>query len=284
MPQASCLLKPASALTTTFAKRMTGPNSDPQAAMLFCIRQLRRKVRVKTISSQLQSFLRVRNIKNIAEMEELKGDGCLQPLGTSYKAGFTVLVRKNAPLARRRFTLAHELCHTFFYESVPEFKFVPHETDEFEERLCDVGAAEILMPEARLRRTCAKIEPCLSTLFVVSRMYAVSIEAMMIRLRSLGYWDCELSFWYKTGTGKFALDRTVGGKQTQWKWIDDSPLQTAWNNSSSSAGHAFVEYTDERGNWYAKPVWFEVQRRSDRVVSLWARRPVATQQTSLFLS
>jgi Zn-dependent peptidase ImmA (M78 family) len=30
------------------------------------------------------------------------------------------------PTVRQRFTIAHEICHTFFYEIVPELKFKPH--------------------------------------------------------------------------------------------------------------------------------------------------------------
>lgn len=47
------------------------------------------------------------------------------------------------PIERQRFSLAHEIVHTFFFE-------VLHEADEpasaLHEELCDAGAAELLMP------------------------------------------------------------------------------------------------------------------------------------------
>jgi hypothetical protein len=74
---------------------------------------------------------------------DLPCDGLIEPIGTTYSAGFRMRLKKNAADVRLRFTIAHELCHTFFYELVPEFKFVAHESDDSEERLCNWGAASL---------------------------------------------------------------------------------------------------------------------------------------------
>ena len=47
---------------------------------------------------------------------------------------------------RMRFTIAHELCHTYFYELVPELKFCDHGPNDEEEAICNQGAAALLIP------------------------------------------------------------------------------------------------------------------------------------------
>jgi len=74
-------------------------------------------------------------------------DGSLEPLGKGFDQGFKLTLNARSPKNRVRFTQAHELCHTFFYQYVPEIKFRPHLEDPGEEQLCNFGAAELLMPE-----------------------------------------------------------------------------------------------------------------------------------------
>jgi len=72
-------------------------------------------------------------------------------------------------------TIAHEACHTFFYELVPELKFIPHERDEDEERLCNWGAAALLMPASSLRRRMKNVAVNLESLDAIAAEYAVSL-------------------------------------------------------------------------------------------------------------
>jgi hypothetical protein len=246
--------------------------------MLILIRQLRRRSRAKHIDAQLQDCLRLRQIKSVVESDALQADGCLQPCGTDYRDGFNLLIRKAAPLVRRRFSVAHELCHTFFYELVPEVKFVPHEVDGGEERLCNYGAAELLMPAARIKRSARNTNPGLAMLNNLCECYNVSMEAMLVRLRSLGLWECQLTVWYRTNAGQFALDRSVGGKTADWRWVDDSLLSATWETGSPTNGQTFVEYTDQHGGLRVRPVWYEMTRRGDHILSLWAPRPIGPER------
>ena len=75
-----------------------------------------------------------------------------------------MLVNKKLPQSRLRFTIAHEICHTIFYEIVPELKFVCHRTDPTEERLCDFGAAALLMPKDDIVRTIDGVTPSMDIL------------------------------------------------------------------------------------------------------------------------
>ena len=86
--------------------------------------------------------------------------------------GYEITVNATEPPERRNFSIAHEIVHTFFREVLP--CCVPFAA---EEKLCDLGAAELTMPlarfSARLRThglTLDGIEKC-------SREFEVSFEA-----------------------------------------------------------------------------------------------------------
>ena len=234
------------------------------------IGRLRRESRsVSTSEQRMQFFLKSRKISSIETILDLHCDGVLEPFGTAYPAGFKIVLKKQTNTERLRFTVAHEICHTFFYELVPELKFVPHEADPKEERLCDLGAAELLMPTASIQRAARPIEICLESLNRLAEEYSVSLTAMFLRLRSLRLWNCEFSEWHRMTNGTFALEHVYGGKSLPWEWDDKSILSTAWQSNKAAFGHTFVRYEDQRGERYYKPTRFEVRRFGERILALW---------------
>jgi hypothetical protein len=72
--------------------------------------------------------------------------------------GFEIYLQDNflaspAAVIRQRFTLAHELCHTFFYDVTPRAaptlsREVPPEATV--EHLCHIGAGQLLIPDSLL--------------------------------------------------------------------------------------------------------------------------------------
>jgi hypothetical protein len=165
--------------------------------------------------------------------------------------------------------LAHEICHTFFYEFVPEVKFWPHQTDAMEERLCDLGAAELLMPASAVQRNAAENPVCIQSLRALAEQFSVSVAAMFLRLRSLRLWNCVLSEWHRMLNGSFELANFYGGKRLPWQWEDPSILYQAWESHNSSFGSTFVRYQGEQGQRFYFPARFEVQRIGSRIFSLW---------------
>ncbi len=146
----------------------------------------------------------------------------IEPLGASLANGFRVVLRKGAPNSRQRFTVAHEICHTFFYEAAPELKLGANHEDPFEEALCNYGASCLLMPEDVIRPNALVSNPCLASLETLSQLFAVSHEAMIVRLRDLGLWRCEYSLWHRMTTGEFAIERLYGWPRINWNWADVS--------------------------------------------------------------
>lgn len=120
-----------------------------------------------------------------------------------------ILVRKDDPVPRRRFTAAHELGHYLLHvpsqpETATEDGFVStddakavaetgSEADNLQqmEIEANIFAAELLMPEARCRTIAAEVihQQAMSERYLVIRMaseFLVSREAARWRVRNLG--------------------------------------------------------------------------------------------------
>jgi Zn-dependent peptidase ImmA (M78 family) len=237
--------------------------------MRTAVSHLRRTYRRRDTNDQrLRFYLRTRKIRHVEIVQDLDSDGALQPIGSKYEDGFAILLQRQSGRARLRFTIAHEICHSFFYEHVPELKFVPHEVDPDEERLCDFGAAELLMPAASVRRTAEGLPVCFATLLKLAADYSVSATAMFVRLRSLRLWKCIFSEWHRMTSGTFVLANLYGSKRLPWEWEDQSILNNAWQSHRAAMGHTFVHYECEQGKRYL-PAQFEVRRFGNRILSLW---------------
>ncbi len=118
-------------------------------------------------------------------------EGVLTPV----PGGFKIYLQSNftgrsGMKFRRRFTLAHELVHTFFYNlngGMPE-PVNRSPRGQRLERLCHIGARQILVPEFLLRQELktkgevASVEAILD----LARLFDVSVEVLMRRLHGLG--------------------------------------------------------------------------------------------------
>jgi Zn-dependent peptidase ImmA (M78 family) len=225
--------------------------------------------RVRSQGQRVQHFLDARNVVSIEFVRDAGYDGMIEPIGSTFGDGFKMRLKASASEARARFTLAHEACHTFFYELAPEIKFRHHEEDNREESLCNFGAAVLLIPSAQLRARVKKLPVCLDSLDQMAEEYAVSLPTMLLRLRSLGLWRCQLSLWHRTVGGEFVLDRLYGGPKVEWKWHGPSALEHVWESSESALGTGFVYVTGRGGNQAYKPIVYHVRRSNTGVIVLW---------------
>lgn len=260
-----------SALVARFLERSGLPDASPWEVMDHHVSRLRKSA--PPTLEPLSGYLAARNVLRKTMVRGLPCDGYIEPLGARFSDGFHVVLKAEAAATRMRFTTAHEICHTFFYHLVPEVKFRPHETDALEERLCNYGAAALLLPAPELRARAERVPVSLRTLEELSREYGVSLQTMFFRLLSLGVWDCQLSFWYRTKDGGFALSGTYGGQPGNWKWTDGSIPARAWEQRGSGFlnTRTFVYLEGVRGN-PVKRVYCQLKRRGDALVALWRAR------------
>ncbi len=99
-----------------------------------------------------------------------------------------IYVNHEQTRARRRFSVAHELAHTFFLPfadaddlSLREDKCVGHEDFE-EERLCNIAAAELLMPANAVGSRMFGKDPTAGLIRLLAATFQVSPQAMAIRI------------------------------------------------------------------------------------------------------
>lgn len=207
-----------------------------------------------------------------------------------FKAGFRMVLRRDLPEGRINFTVAHEICHTFFYERVPEVKFASHTVDQEEERLCNCGAEEILMPALDVR-SCVRNKPVsLDVLQAMASRYRVSTPAMLIRLRKLGLWRAELVLWHEMTNGTFAVKRVWGGRSADWQWMETEIPRRALSAPADSlmSGGTFW-FVGPRECPRTRAVDYQVKRHGNDVLALVLQkhkkssRPVMPQQCELFM-
>lgn len=222
------------------ARSGEGVDARPEEVLASLIQEQVKRLKAAAGPRQLEEFLRLRNILEVEEAPALDCDGYLEPIGQDYRAGFRVKVSRSAASVRRRFTIAHEACHTFFYELVPELKFVPHATDDEEERLCNFGASVLLVPEKDLKKKAKCLPCCIETLRTLAADFGVSIPVMLIRLRGIGIWRLELSIWRRLSNGSFAIESVYGGSRAPWRWMDEGNPRAAWNSSGSVFGRSVL--------------------------------------------
>jgi hypothetical protein len=275
----------ATPLVDLFTSRAGGADTSPWRIMEDLVERLSRDAGAASALS-LDPHLKIRNILERRADPDIGCDGYIEPMGAHFADGFRMVVNDAAPVVRQRFTMAHEICHTYFYEIVPEIKFRPHPTDSFEEALCNHGAAALLMPAEDILSQVKLRDVSLDTLQELSQRYAVSLEAAFLRLRRLRLWNCEMTVWHRMITGEFVIDKVHGWLKADWRWADSSIPGMAWSrkNCSPVSGRTFVYFERPDGYSAAEAVHFQTKRRGDSLVALWGRRrlPTFKNPASLF--
>lgn len=272
-------------LVDLFASRMRGAHDSPWRIMDDLVERLRRDTGVASALS-LDRHLKIRKVLEKRTDSGIGCDGYIEPMGASFADGFRLVINDAAHLVRQRFTIAHEICHTYFYEIVPEIKFRPHATDSFEEALCNHGAAALLMPAEDVLAQVKAGDVSLDTLEELSRRYSVSLETAFLRLRSLRLWNCEMTVWHRMITGEFVVDKIHGWLKADWRWVDSSIPSKAWSRKSKSpvSGRSFIYFERPDGYSAAEPVYFQTKRRGDSLVAIWGTKRLAgfKRASSLF--
>ena len=130
-------------------------------------------------------------------------DAMLVPL----PEGYSVVINQNAPHTRQRYSLAHELGHIMLLEaeSSPPMpssstRYRSHvaiakDRDAEEERLCNVIAAELLMPEKTFTEKVKAFGRSLEHLPLLAYLFGTSLTATAIRYWELLPEPCHLVKW-----------------------------------------------------------------------------------------
>lgn len=156
-----------------------------------------------------------RGIREVRQVRGLAADGRI----FWDKDGYVVEVNPRLIPTRRRFTLAHEIGHSFFLPLDVRERAMRSDqaTGRFnrrdeEEYLCDVAAAELLMPkDAFVSRVCA-YGPSVGSVLALAREFETSLSATARRFAEVEAWKCHIGLWriVKEGGPKFEFGFASG--------------------------------------------------------------------------
>lgn len=181
--------------------------------------------------------------------------------------GYDIELNSHAPRRRQRFSLAHELAHTFFLKYVPVLtesraRQTPARQAQtlkcwrLEEELCNFGAAEFLLPPGPFLRDALELGPSLTAAAYLAERWDVSLECCCRRLTELNAWPAAF-LWFTTDGEGYAIRGSAGltGLTTRTRQFSaKSPLgkilaaQRQWHGRLSLAldGSADTYFCDVR--------------------------------------
>lgn len=123
---------------------------------------------------------------NIEQRGGEKRDAVLVP---NVSGGRSIIYNPAVPRSRLAFSIAHEIIHTFFPSSIHGARFrnicasESREANELE-RLCDLGASELLMPLNEFQKAAGTTGHSLSAALDLMEIFGSSFEATVFRLAS----------------------------------------------------------------------------------------------------
>ena len=117
------------------------------------------------------------------------------------------------PRGRVRFSIAHEITHSLFPDCADDVRnrnvASPHSKDNWQlEALCNIGAAELLMPFGSFADLATK-ELSIKTVMDMRQRFEVSVEACVIRLVKLTRSHCAAFCASKHVNGHYKIDYII---------------------------------------------------------------------------
>ncbi len=109
-----------------------------------------------------------------------------------------ILIKETDPIVRQRFTEGHELMELLFdaNEQARVGSYLPKWSEQKKERLCDQGAAELLMPATSFSPRSRELGLSLATGRSLAQLYQTSLLATLVRMIQLGTGNCALVVWH----------------------------------------------------------------------------------------
>lgn len=131
-----------------------------------------------------------------------------------------ILIKEDDPIARQRFTEGHELMELLFdaQARIANPSIVWNQPDK--ERLCDRGAAELLMPLASFLPRLQEFGLSFATGRSLAKRYQTSLQATLIRMVQHSSEPAALIFWHS------ALSRKESVQKLRVWWRVCSPNWT----------------------------------------------------------
>jgi Zn-dependent peptidase ImmA (M78 family) len=165
-----------------------------------------------------EEFAHLKGIKKI-----IKSDlGELSAILLRFSDGYVIKVNEKHSLGRQNFSCAHELGHLLISDlelesrlQTVEFRTFNPQAEKIahakaKERLCDIAAKELLMPEAVFKQYLSEFGISIPSIERLANIFRVSIKATAIRIAEVSPKPCISLLW------KHRPKKRVKGLQLAW--------------------------------------------------------------------
>jgi len=113
-----------------------------------------------------------------------------------------IILKKNSPITRKRFTCCHEIVHNFF-SAMEERPFLrgkkqakgAYSLSLIEENLCNLGATYLLMPHEKFKDIASQFKPSWENVKHLASKFIVSPETLAYHLIDTDSWHCSFARW-----------------------------------------------------------------------------------------
>jgi Zn-dependent peptidase ImmA (M78 family) len=158
-------------------------------------------------------------VSSIRYARKLSADGRIFLQNGTYVIEISTRMDKS----RRAFTLGHELGHALFLPFEPKERMSRQDTttgtfarDNEEEYLCDVAAAELLMPKDMFSGRLAVYGPSVRSMLRLANDFGSSLLSTARRFVEVNVWKSHVGFW-RVEQGEARLDVGLGVPNLTWK-------------------------------------------------------------------
>lgn len=140
----------------------------------------------------------LQGVKDIVHADLGESDGAL----LRYSDGYVIKLNVRHSQVRQNFSCAHEIGHIILDEfmqqrssSKIDFRRQASEIERAKERLCDIAAAELLMPQPSFSKYLSGFGVSIASVERLAQIFKVSIPAAAIRVEEISIERCRLIRW-----------------------------------------------------------------------------------------
>ncbi|SDF77825.1 Zn-dependent peptidase ImmA, M78 family [Paraburkholderia phenazinium] len=185
-----------------------------EAQVQQCARNFISDLEIKDVRDDLSVYVKAANAKVVKE--EL-GKGESGYTITKPNGKHVITVNSLEPEERQRFTICHEIAHIELklpssHEEVPSWSYAKRHINEV---MCDIFAAELLMPYVQWRALVPKTEPSLDVLEYMASQFRTSFPAAASRYANLADVPCAY-VTMERGAIRYAARSTLLRKVGAW--------------------------------------------------------------------
>jgi hypothetical protein len=131
-----------------------------------------------------------------------------------------ILIKEDDSIVRQRFTEGHELVELLF-DAVAEARqssALPNWSEPHKERLCDQGAADLLMPRSSFIPKLYQLGISMNTARSLATLYQTSLMSTLVRMMQQGEGNCALVVWHHALKPTETRNTTVPSKEKLRIW------------------------------------------------------------------